>query len=360
MKTKIILDCDDVLYPCNQRALELLNEEKGTKFTLNHIFKWGIMGTDLDERLKYFKDPSFIRELHPYEGARGFIRALSRMGEIFVATSVAPMCAGERVTSILKYFPEISPENILIGSRKDMLHGDILLDDGMHNIIDSKVDYPVLFRQPWNQRESGALAVSNYDEFLSFVQMIQRKETEIHPGATVFVLVGPSGSGKTDILNDLVEEEGFEAVRTYTTAVSKAHAGNYCFLKSIQFEKMKQDGAFFETSSYAGYQYGLAKKSIDQIIDQGKKAVLMLDINGAIALKRVYGSACVTAFVSRPKRDCIKSVLDRKLDFEETLDRIESLDSEFKNKEFCDLMINGSNVEAAVEKIKEVQEYGRF
>lgn len=360
MKTKIILDCDDVLYPCNQRALELLNEEKGTKFTLNHIFKWGIMGTDLDERLKYFKDPSFIRELHPYEGARGFIRALSKMGEIFVATSVAPMCAGERVTSILKYFPEISPENILIGSRKDMLHGDILLDDGMHNIIDSKVDYPVLFRQPWNQRESGALAVSNYDEFLSFVQMIQRKETEIHPGATVFVLVGPSGSGKTDILNALVEEEGFEAVRTYTTAVSKAHSQNYCFLKSPQFEQMKLNREFFETSSYAGYQYGLSKKSIDQIIDQGKKAVLMLDINGAIALKRVYGSACVTAFVSRPKRDCIESVLDRKLDFEETLDRIESLDSEFKNKEFCDLMINGSNVEAAVEKIKEVQEYGRF
>lgn len=360
MKSKIILDCDDVLYPCNQKAVELLNEEKGTKFTIDHIWKWGIMDSDLDERLKFFKDPSFIRELPPCEGARRFIRALSRMGEIFVATSVAPACAGERVTSILKYFPEIPPENILIGSRKDMLHGDILLDDAMHNIVNSRIQYPVLFRQPWNRRESGALAVSTYDEFLSFVQMIQRKDTEIHPGAAVFVLVGPSGSGKTDILKALVAEEGFEAVRTYTTAVSKANAENYCFLKSYQFDQMNQEGAFFETSSYAGYQYGLAKKSIDQLIDQGKTAVLMLDINGAIALKRVYGSACVTAFVSRPKRDCIKSVLERKLDAEEALDRIESLDSEFKNKEFCDLMINGSNVEAAVEKIKEVQEYGRF
>ena len=360
MKSKIILDCDDVLYPCNQKAVELLNEEKGTKFTIDHIWKWGIMDSDLDERLKFFKDPSFIRELPPCEGARRFIRALSRMGEIFVATSVAPACAGERVTSILKYFPEIPPENILIGSRKDMLHGDILLDDAMHNIANSRIQYPVLFRQPWNRRESGALAVSTYDEFLSFVQMIQRKDTEIHPGAAVFVLVGPSGSGKTDILKALVAEEGFEAVRTYTTAVSKANAENYCFLKSYQFDQMNQEGAFFETSSYAGYQYGLAKKSIDQLIDQGKTAVLMLDINGAIALKRVYGSACVTAFVSRPKRDCIKSVLERKLDAEEALDRIESLDSEFKNKEFCDLMINGSNVEAAVEKIKEVQEYGRF
>ena len=145
MKMRVILDSDDVLFPCNEVAVDHLNKAEGTAYTLNDIKRWGFLGNKLDKRLSYFKDPSFIRNLQPYWNAQMFVAELAKMAEIFVATSVDPFCAGERVNSIIRHFPEINPENILIGNRKDLLQADVLLDDGVHNLTHSQAKYPVLY-----------------------------------------------------------------------------------------------------------------------------------------------------------------------------------------------------------------------
>lgn len=37
---------------------------------------------------------------------------------------------------ILKYFPFLSWKNVIITSSKKMIKGDVLIDDGIHNLLD--------------------------------------------------------------------------------------------------------------------------------------------------------------------------------------------------------------------------------
>ena len=97
----------------------------------------------IDERLKYFNDPDFISSLRPINGAQEFVKKLSTIAEILISTDVKPQCAGSRFYSIIRDFPEIPPKNIIIGGRKDLLVADMSLDDGIHNLENSRVDYPV-------------------------------------------------------------------------------------------------------------------------------------------------------------------------------------------------------------------------
>lgn len=37
---RIVLDCDDVLYMTNETALDKMNREYGTDFSMEDIYKW--------------------------------------------------------------------------------------------------------------------------------------------------------------------------------------------------------------------------------------------------------------------------------------------------------------------------------
>lgn len=338
---KVILDCDDVLYQCNSFALEKLNKKYGTNYVKEDILTWGLTGTDLDKRMEFFSNPNFIRDMPLYPGAKEFVRELSNLCEILICTNVASNCAGERVKRIIKDFPEIPAKNIMIGSRKDILHADVSLDDGVHNIANSNVDYPVLFRQPWNRNSTGFISVSKYDEFLSFVRMIRSTSTEIKD-PKIFTFVGPSGSGKTTLMKALLEENTkFTRICSYTTRKPRKNEINgydYHFISTKKFLEMKNNGDFFETSSYMGEYYGSTYKSISDAVNGGFYPVFVLDINGAIAIKQHF-SKSVNIFVSRSKEDCIRSILERNIELEEKVKRVSSLDAEMKNEEFCDLTL---------------------
>lgn len=125
----VIVDCDDVIYKCNEEALRLLNHECGTTFRKSDIHNWGMNCSGVDARLKYFSDPEFVTNQPLYPGAKEFIACLlNKDVEVMFATNVPPQCAGVRVSAIVRDFPEIPISNILIGGRKDLLAADMMLD----------------------------------------------------------------------------------------------------------------------------------------------------------------------------------------------------------------------------------------
>lgn len=90
---------------------------------------------------------------------------------------------------------------------------DIILDDAIHNVLETPATYPVLMRKPWNSKMTGLLSVNNITEFVYLVEQIinaslYRNKNIKNP--SVVALVGPSGSGKTALSDSLCAMEQFE------------------------------------------------------------------------------------------------------------------------------------------------------
>ena len=219
------LDIDDLLMECTSYAIRLANEKHkfDPPMTLYEKDRWGKIGTRIDSIYPYFNDPEFYRTQPVYEGAKEFVRKLSRMTEVFVCTAVPPEFMGIRAQRIMEEFPEIPEDHIYMGARKDNIHTDILFDDAMHNILNSSAKYPVLMRRPWNQEATGMLAVNHYDEFLKIVEIIAESysvsPTQRDPAKSdIVVLVGPSSTGKSKLAaRFLSENDKFLKLPSYTT-----------------------------------------------------------------------------------------------------------------------------------------------
>ena len=344
---RIGVDVDDVLYLCNQHAIDLLSGERDLQgLGIHDINSWGAGSTKsvLDERLAYFSSPDFVRNQPIIPGAGEFIKKLSEKGEVFFVTAVGSTCMAERAQRLLKDFPEVPERNIVIGSRKDLIALDILLDDGAHNILGSCAKYPVLFRRPWNNNMTGLLAVNGYDDFLRLVDQIRGNGAEDIPSLKdggVVCLVGPTGAGKRELASLLTRRHGFaRPVTTTTRAMREGEQGLYNFIPKKDFETAQDNGEFLEFTVYGGNYYGCRADDISSIIEKGGIAVMPIDICGAIAVKNAFPGRCVIAFTDRSRRAVLRHIVNMKCDEDEKVLRILSLDSEFRNREICDLIIN--------------------
>lgn len=174
-RLRVGLDVDDTIYECNSYALSIINSRHPDEepVSINEITGWGHYGRHSDERMALYGEPEFVRTQPIIPGAQKFVHELSRLADVFFITAVPPACMTARAERLRGDFPEIPPENIIIGTRKDVMAVDILLDDAAHNISSSRAAYPVLFRKPWNTDMSGLLAVNSYDDFLHLCKMVR-------------------------------------------------------------------------------------------------------------------------------------------------------------------------------------------
>lgn len=354
------LDVDDLLMECIPYAVRLANEKYKFEppLTIYEIDRWGRLGTRADVIFEYFDDPEFFRNQPVIEGAKEFVKKLSQMTEVFISTSITPKFMGIRAEKIMKEFPDIPPENIYMGSRKDKLNVDILFDDGMHNVFNSNAAYPILMRRPWNMNATGMLAVNTYDEFLKLVEVITKSygacpETlsKEHPG--IVVLVGPSGSGKTEIAKTLLEKtDKFEKLKSYTTMDCKDSEKSewYNYISLPEFHKMCDRNELFESTMYAGHGYGSKRADVEKILNDGKNILTVMDICGAMALKTNFDNV-ITIYIKSDKRDLIKSILERNTSNDDKVNRLISIEAEKNNEDICDYVVKNDNYIEAVSKI---------
>ena len=354
-RLQIGLDVDDILYECNEYALELLNRKENIHppLTIHDIRSWGGNAGRVDDRLRYFSDPDFVASQPVLKGAQEFVRKLCEVADVFFVSAVPPACMSARAMRPAADFPEVPTANILLGHRKDLVHLDILLDDGAHNIERSPASYPVLFRKPWNTHLSGLLSVTTFEDFLHLVDMLRHSYTDARPdltGGGVICLVGPTGSNKNEAAKLLVREHGMTKPVTSTTRPRRAGEGDgeYHFLTEEEFLADCAAGKYLETTVYSGHHFGTCAAAIDCVTDQGGVAVLPIDICGALSLKNRYRSRALLVFLKRRREDVIFDIVQRDMDDKDKTCRILSLDNEYRNEELCDLSVDANRTPAEI------------
>ncbi len=356
------LDIDDLLMECVPYAIRLANEKYqfDPPLTIYEVDRWGTLGTRADVIFEFFRDPEFFRTQPVIKGAREFVKKLSKMTEVFVSTSVYPEFMSIRAQRIMEEFPEIPQDHIYMGSRKDKIDVDILFDDGMHNVVRSNATYPILMRRPWNQDATGMLAVNTYDEFLKLVEVIAdgynpRPEEHKSDEPGIVVLVGPSGSGKNQVAKQLMKRSrAFQKLVSYTTDATVGLQGGdwYHYISLESFRKMRDSGDMFESTMYAGHNYGSCKEDVEKILAQGKYVLTVMDICGAMSLKTHFSNV-TTIYIKRNKRELLADLLEKPLSRDEKVSRILALESEQRNAAICDYTVNLESYDQAALEILE-------
>ncbi len=359
------LDIDDLLMECTGYAIALANEKYkfDPPLSIYEVEHWGRHGTRVDVIYEYFNDPEFYRTQPVFAGAKEFVRKLSRMTEVFVSTAIPPEFMGIRAKRIMEEFPEIPPDHIYMGSRKDKIQVDILFDDAMHNILGSSAKYPILMRRPWNREATGMLAVNNYDEFLKLVEVIADsyslpREQTAHPEPGITVLVGPSGSGKSKIAAQvLARTDRYEKLVSYTTSDPTAVEENdwYNYVSMETFHAMVGSGEMFQSTMYAGHGYGSRKADVEAILARGKHVLTTMDICGAMSLKTNFKNVR-TVYIKRDKKALMANILRKNSSVEDKVNRLVAIESENKNAEICDYVVRFEEYPDAVRQICDILE----
>ena len=349
LRPKIGLDWDDVTAPFNSIAIKMANEKYhlNPELTLEEITSWENTGRASIIKEFYFDETLYLRQ-QVSEKTKKCVRKLMKIADVYFITAAYPQFMGIRAKQILETFPDFPPENIILGNAKKLVQFDIILDDAIHNVLESPTTYPVLMRKPWNWKMTGLLSVNNMSEFVILVKQIidaaMHKTTDIK-APCVLALVGPSGSGKNDITKRLCKDARFASPKTYCTKQSPKHK----YLTEEEFAQQK----FVERTRYAGVHYGTKKEDIQDVLNEGKFAVMALDMCGAIAMKRHFPTTII--YINRDKESLIKDIIEEDFSTEEKALRLLSIDAEKRNRAICDYVIHNKNNDGA-EKILELIE----
>jgi len=129
----------------------------------------------------------------------------------------------------------------------------------------------------------------------------------------MFVLSSPSGTGKTTLTKKLAENNvNFVISISYTTRKprpSEINGKDYQFVNREEFEDLLKKNSFFEYANIFDNCYGTLKKSVLELLSQGKDVLFDIDWQGTKQLNKIKNLSLVTFFILPPNLKVLKERL---------------------------------------------------
>ena len=355
-KLKIAFDCDDVICEFSSVLNDKVNQKFGKNYSYEDI-RWGF-DQYTPEELAYaqslFTSSDFILALQAKSEAIELINNLVKRGhDVFFVTNTCIGAMDGRAKFLVENFPALRT-NIIITPRKDLVNADVLIDDCVENLRGTPAEYKVCRSRPWNMDNNEFLRVDSLlpgaDEIIKAAEqgvspheLYLAQNPAIQANSSIIVLVGASGSGKTTLAEELVANYNCKKVITTTTRAPRpgeVDGIHYRFTSKAMFNP--ED--YLEWTEYSREYYGTPKSVIDEMISNGENGVIVMDINGAQALKKEYPNNVLDIYIERPKHEIITSILERDVSIEEKAARIENLDNDYTSKWACRYAITHGSV----------------
>ena len=181
---KILLDFDEVINIMVQHWVDTLNCVYGTSVKFEDVNEW-----DMHKEFPALTEDEIYNPLHLQTfwngveimpGAKEGIQALLAQGhDIYIVTSAHPDTIKWKAKWLQRELPEIPWSHVIVASNKSLIKGDILVDDGLHNLYDGSY-IKVLFDKPWNRNVDKSKftdiihRVHNWDEIIDLIDNLNK------------------------------------------------------------------------------------------------------------------------------------------------------------------------------------------
>lgn len=175
----------------------------------------------------------------------------------------------------------------------------------------------------------------------------------------LIVVSGPSGAGKDTICQKLIKENSniwmSVSMTTRKPRPLEKDGIDYFFVSSEEFENKINDNTFLEYASYNDNYYGTPKDKVEEKLNEGKDVILVIDINGAINIKKIIPSA-LFIFIMPPDMETLKNrLIGRKTESKDkVVQRFITAYNEVNNYKKYNYVVVNDKVEDAVNKVKSI------
>ena len=154
-RLRILFDADDVAETLLEGWVKTLNERYGTTTSVEDVTDWDVSKAfpTLTKQQIYgvLQEDEVWAKLTPMPGAQEYLKRLHDEGhELYMVTATDYRTCRVKIERILELFPFLDANHIIIAHNKQMVMGDVLIDDGPHNLVNGPY-FRILFDQPHNR-----------------------------------------------------------------------------------------------------------------------------------------------------------------------------------------------------------------
>lgn len=182
-KLTILIDLDDTLENLCEVWTDVINEQFGTHVVAKDIRTWDVgrvfAGVDREDIFAQLLKKELWERVRPLPGAVKCVEKLINDGhDVYIVTASHPSSVGTKLdTFLFKYFPFIDWDHVIIASNKQMIRGDVMVDDAPHNLIGGKY-YRILktayHNMDYNAKAHGMVRFDNWEDIYEDISRLAR------------------------------------------------------------------------------------------------------------------------------------------------------------------------------------------
>lgn len=174
----------------------------------------------------------------------------------------------------------------------------------------------------------------------------------------MIVICAPSGTGKSTLIGRLKDDhpdlEWSVSCTTRPMRTGEKDGVDYHFISKEVFEEQIRANQFIEWAKVHSNYYGTSKIFVSRGLQEGRKMLFDLDVQGADAMKKIYGKEAHVIFIEPPSIEELEKRLRlRGTDKDHVItERIENARRELARKHDYDYLILNDDVELAYQGLK--------
>lgn len=176
----------------------------------------------------------------------------------------------------------------------------------------------------------------------------------------LIVISGPSGVGKSTISSEIVKRlDAYlcTSVTTRSRGENEVDGEHYQFITTEDFKKGILEESFLEYAEVFGNHYGTLWQPVEDALEDGKTVLLEIDVQGGLAVKKVYQDVQLI-FIVPPNTSDLKKRMDgrqRGEDDESRKKRLQGAGEETaKAWQHYDNMVINDDLETAINEIIDI------